>query len=80
MQIRMADPAVKDIDENILRTKIAPFEIKRAKRRSRAVRGVTFNRDHDHTSVTQPMTASKYFASQPFFSVQRRQRWLKKHP
>jgi len=32
MKIRMADPAVKDIDENVLRAKIAPFEIKRAKR------------------------------------------------
>src|SRR6266478_6213380 len=46
MQIRMTDPAVEDIDENVLRAKIAAFEIKRAKRRSSAVRGVTFNRNH----------------------------------
>jgi hypothetical protein len=28
MQIRMAYPAVKDIDEKVLRAKIAPFESK----------------------------------------------------
>jgi hypothetical protein len=39
MQIRMADPAVKDIDENVLRAKIPTFKIKRAKGQSSAVRG-----------------------------------------
>ena len=66
MQIGMADPAVKNIDENVLQAKFAPFEIKRAKRRSSAVRGVTFNRDHNHSSLTHPIAASKYFALQPF--------------
>jgi hypothetical protein len=66
MQIGVANAAVQDVDENVLRAKTASLKIKRSERRSSAPRGVTFNSDHDRSSLRRPMTASKYFASRLF--------------
>src|SRR5881296_3375216 len=70
MQIGVTNPAVQDVDGNVLRAKIASFETKWAKRRSCAMRGVTFNRDHNRSSLTQPMATIKHFVSTALLNVQ----------
>jgi hypothetical protein len=61
MQIGVANAAVQDVDENVLRAKIAPFEIECCKARSSAPCGVAFNGNHDFNTSRSRKIGSKYF-------------------
>src|SRR5882724_1011288 len=58
MQIRMANAAVQDVDENVLRAKVAPFEIKGCERGGSALRRITFNRNHDVAELREDAAAA----------------------
>jgi len=66
MQIGMTNPAVKDIDENVLRAKIAPLKIKRGQRRSDALCRIACNRNHDEPELRGEAAAANSLHSERF--------------